>query len=90
MGVGLAERLEREGICCCCSVAQSCLTLCDPVDCSTPGVGGGGIYVHTELTHIVLQQKLMQRCKAILLQFLKLNLIFFLIKKIKEGPPTAT
>ena len=21
----------------CCSVAQSCLTLCDPVDCSTPG-----------------------------------------------------
>ena len=24
-------------ICCCCSVAQSCLTLCDPNDCSTPG-----------------------------------------------------
>ena len=23
--------------CCCCSVAQSCLTLCNPVDCSTPG-----------------------------------------------------
>ena len=22
---------------CCCSVAQSCLTLCDPMDCSTPG-----------------------------------------------------
>ena len=22
---------------CCCSVTQSCLTLCDPVDCSTPG-----------------------------------------------------
>ena len=21
----------------CCSVAQLCLTLCDPVDCSTPG-----------------------------------------------------
>ena len=21
---------------CCCSVAQSCLTLCDPMDCSTP------------------------------------------------------
>ena len=21
---------------CCCSVAQSCLTLCDPIDCSTP------------------------------------------------------
>ena len=24
-------------MCCCCSVIQSCLTLCDPVDCSTPG-----------------------------------------------------
>ena len=23
--------------CCCFSVAQSCLTLCDPMDCSTPG-----------------------------------------------------
>ena len=22
---------------CCCSVARSCLTLCDPMDCSTPG-----------------------------------------------------
>ena len=22
---------------CCCSVAQSCLTLCDPMNCSTPG-----------------------------------------------------
>ena len=22
---------------CCCSVAQSCLILCDPMDCSTPG-----------------------------------------------------
>ena len=24
-------------LCCCCSVAKSCLTLCDPMDCSTPG-----------------------------------------------------
>ena len=23
---------------CCCSVSQSCLTLCDPMDCSTPGL----------------------------------------------------
>ena len=23
--------------CCCCWVAQSCLTLCDPMNCSTPG-----------------------------------------------------
>ena len=24
-------------ICCCCSVAKSCPTLCDPMDCSMPG-----------------------------------------------------
>ena len=24
--------------CCCCSVTQSCLILCDPMDCSTPGL----------------------------------------------------
>ena len=24
--------------CCCCSIAQSCLTLCNPMDCSTPGL----------------------------------------------------
>ena len=27
-----------------CSVAQSCLTLCDPVDCSSPGSSAHGIY----------------------------------------------
>jgi len=25
--------------CCCCLVTQSCLFLCDPMDCSTPGLG---------------------------------------------------
>ena len=25
-------------ICCCCSIFQSCLTPCDPMDCSTPGL----------------------------------------------------
>ena len=29
--------------CCCCLVAQSCLTLCDPVDCSPPGSSVHGI-----------------------------------------------
>ena len=28
---------EVNRLCCCCSVAQSCLNLCDPMDCSTPG-----------------------------------------------------
>ena len=33
-------RKERQALlfpCCCCSVAQSCLTLCDPMNCSMPG-----------------------------------------------------
>ena len=29
--------LLRKNVVCCCSVAQSCLTLCDPMDCNTPG-----------------------------------------------------
>ena len=29
--------LIRKG-CCCCSVAKSCLSLCDPMDCSMPGL----------------------------------------------------
>ena len=27
----------RSSISCCCSVVKSCLTLCNPMDCSTPG-----------------------------------------------------
>ena len=27
----------RISFCCCCSVTKSCLTLCDPMDCSMPG-----------------------------------------------------
>ena len=29
--------LGMEGDFCCCSVTKSCLTLCNPMDCSTPG-----------------------------------------------------
>ena len=29
--------LESQTLCCCCSVTKLCLTLCDPMDCSTPG-----------------------------------------------------
>ena len=31
------SHLGSQGLCCCCSVAQSCPTLCDPMDCSTLG-----------------------------------------------------
>ena len=30
------KRLQKMGTCCC-SVTKSCPTLCDPMDCSTPG-----------------------------------------------------
>ena len=33
------EMASRWGLCyCCCSVAQLCLTLCNPMDCSTPSL----------------------------------------------------
>ena len=32
-----AERADRfQKYCCCCLVAQSCPTLCDPMDCNPP------------------------------------------------------
>ena len=30
------KQTKNPVICCCCSVAQSCVTHCDPMDCSTP------------------------------------------------------
>ena len=33
-----AQKGEEVAWICCCSVTQSCLTLCDPMDCSTPGL----------------------------------------------------
>ena len=41
MKVTVCEYIHGERCCCWCSVAQSCLTLCNPMDCSTsvsPGV----------------------------------------------------
>ena len=35
--VDLAGSPQSECCCCCCSVAQSCPTLCNPMDCSMPG-----------------------------------------------------
>ena len=36
--VVLSKREDISQGCCCCSVTQSCLTLCDPMDCSLPGL----------------------------------------------------
>ena len=41
------RKLERQCVCVCvraCSVAQSCPTLCDPMDCSLPGSSVHGIF----------------------------------------------
>ena len=37
---------------CCCSVAQSCLTLCDPMDCSTPGFPVLHCFPEVAQTHV--------------------------------------
>ena len=34
----LCPHLTNFCICCCCSVTKSCPTLCDPMDCSMPGL----------------------------------------------------
>ena len=34
---GYLELKDEESLCCCWSVAQWCVTLCNPMDCSTPG-----------------------------------------------------
>ena len=33
-----SESEMQPQLCCCCSVANLCLTLCNPMDCSTPGL----------------------------------------------------
>ena len=38
----------------CCSVAQSCLTLCDPMDCSLPGSSVHGIFQARILEWVVI------------------------------------
>ena len=37
---------------CCCSVAQSCPTLCDPMDCSTPGFPAQHPLLEFAQTHV--------------------------------------
>ena len=41
---------KRKNYCCHCSVAKSCLTLCHPVDCSTPSFPF--LYYHPEFAQI--------------------------------------
>ena len=37
---------------CCCSVTQSCVTLCNPMDCSTPGLPDHHHLLEFTQTHV--------------------------------------
>ncbi|XDA78521.1 hypothetical protein R6Z07F_008614 [Ovis aries] len=48
----LFSRKTRSWGCSCCSVAESCLTLCDPMDCSTPGIPALHCLLEFAQTHV--------------------------------------
>ena len=56
MGVAKSrtERLNKNNIVCVCSIAQSCLTLCDPMDCNPPGSSVLGIISARILEWVVI------------------------------------
>ena len=54
--LGFLCLLELCSFCCRCSVAQLCLTLCDPTDCSTPGSPVLHHLLEFVQTHIQLSQ----------------------------------
>ena len=41
---GVGSQTDGEWLCCCCIVPQSCLTLCNPMDYSSPGSSVHGIF----------------------------------------------
>ena len=45
------------GYCCCCLVAQLCLTLCNPIDCSPPGSPVYGWSQSTGQLQLIMQKK---------------------------------
>ena len=51
----------RFGYCCCCSVSQSCVTICDLMDCSTPGFP-----VHHHLWELISVESVMSSNHLIL------------------------
>ena len=58
----------KYSICFCCSVAKSCLTLCNPMDCSTPG--SPVLHYLPELSQTHVQEHLI-RLLSLLLNFWK-------------------
>ena len=56
-------------------VAQSCLTLCDPLDCSLPGSSIHGIFQESLQLHKLLQKE-MNRCQE---NFFFLKLLLYIL-----------
>ena len=55
---------------CCCSVTQSCLTLCDPTDCSTPGLPDLHHLLELAQTHVHGVSDAIQTSRPLLSPFL--------------------
>ena len=56
--------------CCCCSVAKSCLTLCKPMDCSTPGLPVPHCFLEFTQVHVHWIGDAIQLSAALLLLLL--------------------
>ena len=52
---------------CCCSVAQSCPTLCNPMDCSTPGFPVLHCLLEFAQTQLVMPSNYLILCRPLLL-----------------------
>ena len=54
MRQGLQNQVYVSLLLCCCLIAQSCLTLCNPKDCSPPGPSVHGIFQARTLEWVVI------------------------------------
>ena len=58
---------NRNYVCCCCSVAESSQTLCNPMDCSTPGFPVSHYLLEFAQTHVHWVDDAMQSSHPLLL-----------------------
>jgi len=74
----ISDVQQSDSVICCCSVTQSCLTLCDSMDCSMPGFS---ITDFWSLLKLMFIQSVMPSSHLILCRpFLLLSLIFSSIR----------
>ena len=80
MSPALTRKKGRDALSCC-SAAQSCPTLCDPMDCSTPG--SSVLFYHLEFAPV--QVHVHWVCDVILFAFLELSIVPDTTYKISTG-----